>query len=171
MIRGIEGSSRGALRAVSSKRLGCQSPGESDGSCDLGRACGIFLTGMGPIWFVSGGAVAIQARDASVAPLVWVWSVPVFVFGWVLMGLPLIAMGDVVCRTPKMILGVAGAVAGIFSHPASSGDPRVDRSQNEFAFCVDLARYGRLGRLFAGIGATGTVLYGWLLSRRSRGKA
>jgi hypothetical protein len=79
----------------------------------LGERVGYSLLALGPIWFVSGVAVAIQARDASVAPLVWVWSVPVFVFGWVLMGLPLIAMGDLVCRTPKIILGVAGAVAGI----------------------------------------------------------
>jgi hypothetical protein len=43
-------------------------------------------------WFLSGLALSVHLWDARAGFLFFVWSVPFFVAGWVLLGIPAIAM-------------------------------------------------------------------------------
>jgi hypothetical protein len=52
--------------------------------------------------------------DARAGFLFFVWSVPFFVAGWVLLGIPAIAMDTQILKLSPVFLGVSGAIAGLF---------------------------------------------------------
>jgi len=124
----------------------------------------VSLRALGIVWFVSGIAFGVHFRDAFASCLFFFWSMPFFIVGWLVTGIPVVAMGNQIFRIPKIILAVSGAVLGIF----------VTLLPFELDWAISLgAKHFRLGwsdfkgwpAFGAGIGAGGVILYVWLLSR------
>jgi hypothetical protein len=62
------------------------------------------LAAVGCVWLVSAGGSAVSLRDGSVF-LPWlVWSSIFFAAGWVLVGFPLIALGERATQLPLVLL-------------------------------------------------------------------
>jgi hypothetical protein len=122
------------------------------------------LAALGICWFVSGVATGLYIWDVRGTFLFFFWSLPFFVVGWTLVGIPIIVMGDQILRIPKALLGVAGATAGamvmvlptlvLWAISLGTQHFRLD-----WAYLKGWPAFG------AGIGAAGVILYGWLLSR------
>jgi len=74
----------------------------------------ISLEALAATWFVCGVSTGLHSRDFGISLLFLFWSVPFFAVGWILMGIPIIAMGNLILRIPTIILGIAGAMAGVF---------------------------------------------------------
>jgi hypothetical protein len=123
------------------------------------------LAALGVCWFVFGVAFGFYIWDVRGIFLFFLWSLPFFAVGWILVAIPIIVMGNRILRIPKALLVVAGATAGVFVVllpylvlGASSGNQHF---RLEWAYLKGLPAFG------AGIGATGVILYGWILSRAS----
>jgi hypothetical protein len=56
------------------------------------------LKALGILWFVSGIAFGAHFRDVSASFLFFFWSMPYFAAGWVLAGIPVIAIGSRVLK-------------------------------------------------------------------------
>ena len=128
------------------------------------------LKALGILWLISGIAISAYYRDLSALFLVFVWSVPLFAAGWVLAGLPLIAIGNRVLKIPVIVLGILGAAAGCF---VISLFPLWDWAMH-LLHPVAGVRYGldlRWSYLIgwpaycAFLGAGGMIMYRWLFSR------
>jgi hypothetical protein len=124
----------------------------------------ISVMALGICWFVFGVALGIYSRDARGTFLFFFWSLPLFAVGWALVGIPIIAMGNQILRISKVFLGFAGAAAGVLivllptvvlsAISLGSGHFRLD-----WSYMKGWPVFG------AGIGASGMILYSWLLSR------
>jgi hypothetical protein len=123
----------------------------------------ISIEAIGICWFISGIASGVRFRDPEVSFLVFLWSLPIFAFGWVLVGIPIIAMGNRILRVPKILLGITGAIAGGLVMLFPTFDVTVI-SRISFAGLrwSSLNGWPTFG---AGIGASGVIIYSWLLSR------
>jgi hypothetical protein len=127
------------------------------------------LAALGVCWFVFGVGFGFYIWDVRGIFLFFFWSLPFFAVGWILVAVPIIIMGKRILRIPKVLLVVAGAAAGVFVMllpylvlgAISSGTHH---------FKLDWAKLKGLPAFGAGIGATGVILYGWLLSRASHRK-
>lgn len=123
------------------------------------------LKALGICWLVSGLLFGSFFRDTRGFFLFFFWSVPFFVAGWILVGIPILAMGNRILKMPKIFLGIAGAVAGAFLilfpffvvSVISRGT--VDFTGWRWSSLKSGPAFG------AGIGASGVILYRWLLSR------
>ncbi len=121
-------------------------------------------------WLVSTIAFALHIGDDRALVAFFIWSVPFFAVGWILAGIPIIAMGVRILKIPKLLLGVAGAVAGLLvmllpvlvMWVISPGDVNFTNLTKTKWTWSD----GDVLFVFAaGIGASATILYSWLLSR------
>jgi hypothetical protein len=122
------------------------------------------IAALGICWFVSGIASGLCYRDARVSFLMFLWSVPFFVAGFVLVGIPIVAIGNRILKIPKILLGLAGAVGGAFVIllPALvlwAGSLGSEHFRLDWAYLKGWPAFG------AGIGVSGVILYSWLLSR------
>jgi hypothetical protein len=123
---------------------------------------------LGICWFVSAVAAGLRFRDPRVSVLLFLWSLPFFAVAWVLVGIPIIAMGNQILRIPTLLLGVAGAIAGAFIMLLPFFVVSViARGTIDFAGWrwSSLKSWPAFG---GGIGASGLILYSWLLSRAIR---
>lgn len=120
------------------------------------------LLALAVCWFVSGVASGLRIRDIGATLLFFIWSLPFFAVGWALVGIPIIAMGNRILKIPKILLGAVGAAAGalimllpslVFWALGSVNSPM------NWAYLKGWPAFG------AGIGASGVILYSWLLSR------
>ena len=121
---------------------------------------------LGISWF--GGAVVagLCFGGIEVTTGFLLWSLPFFAAGWLLVGIPIIAMGDRILRIPPLLLGAAGALAGafvFFLFPWFVGGVISNGAVNFTGFhWSPLNAFGVLD------GASGLILYSWLLSRAVR---
>ncbi len=128
------------------------------------------LKALGILWCISGIAVGAYFKDLSASFLVFIWSMPYFAAGWILAGIPVIAIGSRVLKIPFFVLGILGATVGFFVilffplleltihllHPVAGVSYGLDLHWSYLAgwpgFCASL-------------GAGGMILYRWLFSR------
>lgn len=78
----------------------------------LGERIWSSLIALAICWFSGGIALGIAIHDLRGIFLFFIWSIPFFAAGWILVGLPVILLGDRVLRVPVLVMGVAGAAAG-----------------------------------------------------------
>jgi hypothetical protein len=115
-------------------------------------------------------SAGLRYWDLQIFLLFLFWSVPFFVVAWIVTGLPIVAAGNLVLRVPMILVALAGAAAGdfvllllpliewikylIWPIPGQSRSISLPWSylMGWPAFC-------------AALGAGGTILYRWLLSR------
>jgi hypothetical protein len=123
------------------------------------------IEAIGICWFVSGIASGLRFRDPRVSFLFFLWSLPFLAVGWVLVGIPIIAMGNRILKIPKIFLGIVGAIAGAFIilFPIFVVSV-ISRGTVDFAGWrwSSLKSWPAFG---AAIGACAVSLYRWLLSR------
>lgn len=119
------------------------------------------IEAIGICWFASGILSGLRFRDPRVSFLFFLWSLPFFAAGWVLVGIPIIAMGNRVLKIPKIFLGIAGAFLILFPIVIVSVISRgtVDFTGWRWSSLKSWPAFG------AGIGASGVILYSWLVSR------
>ena len=96
------------------------------------------------------------------------WSVPVLAFGWVLVGLPAVALGDRVLTISVWLLAAAGAATGvfiIFLFPLLNVASEMLHPKPGLTSQLALSESNMLGWLlfFAGLGAAGMMTYRWRL--------
>ena len=127
---------------------------------------GFSLTAVGVTWLLSSIGFGIYARDARALVAFLIWSVPFFVVGWVVVGVPLVAWSNQFSRKPGFlfVLGFTGALAGGLIMLAPEVYVRWMSPKTHFMpfTLAELAGWPSLG---AAIGATAMLFYGWLLSR------
>jgi len=127
---------------------------------------GFSLTAAGVTWLLSAIAFGIYYRDARAFVAFLIWSTPFFALGWVIVGVPLIALSNQLLWMPgfSLILGISGALAGGMIMLAPAALARWLSPQTHFVpFSVaELTGWPSFG---AAIGAAGTLFYSWLLSR------
>lgn len=124
----------------------------------------ISIEALGICWFVSGVLFGLFLRDAQAMFAYFFWSVPFFVAGWLLVGIPLIATGHWLLRMPGILLGLAGAVGGVFimllpylvALAASSGSAHLSFGRSNLSYWTAFN---------AGIGSAAVMIYRWLLFR------
>jgi len=119
---------------------------------------------LGICWFVSGILFALYCWDVGALFLFYMWSVPFFAAGWIVAGIPIIALGSKILRAPKLLLGLSGALAGIFVIflcyviffilTGNRPNPR-----------VNINGLARLLATFAASGAAPVLVYRFLLQR------
>lgn len=127
----------------------------------------ISLVALAIAWIVSGVATGWSLKDARAAFAFFLWSIPFFAAAWVVMGLPIIALGDRVLRVPQIVLGISGAAAGtlVMVFPAlvvwtispGSGPHFHWSAFRDWSYWKGWPAFG------AAIGAGTTILYRWLL--------
>ena len=132
----------------------------------------ISLIALAATYIVGGVSVGFRFWDLRIFLLFLFWSLPFFAVAWILTGAPIIAAGDLVLRVPVILVVLAGAAAGVlvllllplveWVKYLIWPTPGISRS-------IDLPwSYLRGWPSFcAALGAGGTVLYRWLLSRSS----
>ena len=133
----------------------------------IGARISISLAALGIMWFVSGVGLGLRAGDGMASFAFFLWSIPLFLVGWVLLGIPVVAMGDRIYQAPTIVLGIAGAIAGalVMFLPAmiiwtvSSGVEH---------FNIDLPYLKGWPSFGAAIGAGAAILYRWMLSSQLR---
>jgi hypothetical protein len=127
---------------------------------------GFSLTAVGVTWLLSSIAFGIYARDARALVAFLIWSVPFFVLGWVVVGVPLIAWSNQFPWKPGflLVLAITGALAGSLIMLAPGVYVRwVSPESHHMPFrMAELTGWPSLG---AAIGAAAMLFYGWLLSR------
>jgi hypothetical protein len=123
------------------------------------------IEAIGICWFISGIAWGFLYRDPRVAFLFFFWSLPFLALAWVLVGIPLIAMGNRIIRIPKVFLGIGGAIAGtfvmLFFFVAFSviANGTINLKGFKWSFLKGWPAFA------PGIGASVVILYSQLLSR------
>jgi hypothetical protein len=130
------------------------------------------LVALAASWFVCGIATGLHVRNPAISLLVLFWSVPWFAAGWMFMGIPMLAMGNLILRIPTIILGIAGAMAGVFVLlflPMLEWVLDVMKPVPGVTHSIDLPwSYLKGWPVFcAALGVGGAMLYRWLLSRAS----
>jgi hypothetical protein len=118
------------------------------------------------------GAVSVGIRfwDLQVSLIFLIWSLPFFAVAWIVTGVPIVAVGNLVLRIPVILVVLAGAAAGVFlllllplvewAKYLIWPTPGISRS-------ISLPWSYLMGwpAFCAVLGAGGAVLYRWLLSR------
>jgi hypothetical protein len=132
----------------------------------------ISLVALAATWFVCGVSTGLHFLDPAISLLFLFWSVPFFAVAWILTGVPLIAMGNLALKIPTVLLGIAGAMAGVFVIlllPMLEWVRYLIRPVPGFTHSIDLPWSYLKGwpAFCALLGAGGTVLYRCLLSRAS----
>lgn len=126
---------------------------------------GISLTALGGTWLLAGVAVSFYYKDVRALVDCWIWSTPFFAAGWVVFGIPLIALSERIPIVPaaSLLLGVAGALVGglVMLSPAIYVRWMSPNHWVPFAW-TDLTGWPAAG---AGAGSAGALFYWWLLSR------
>ena len=122
-------------------------------------------------WLISGIAVGLRYHDMKLGMLFLMWSFPLCALGWVLAGLPAIALGGWMLRVPKLLLAVAGAVAGLLVMLLPAMVTLWMMREPARQLGVDRAYVSRSATLAAAMGASATVLYSVLLGRAVRERA
>jgi hypothetical protein len=130
----------------------------------------ISLLALAATYIAGGVSVGFRFWDLQIFLLFLFWSLPFFAVAWIVTGVPIVAAANLVLRIPAILVVLAGAVAGVFVLlllPLVElikyllwPTPGISRSislpwsylRGWPAFC-------------AAMGAGGTVLYRWLLSR------
>jgi hypothetical protein len=115
-------------------------------------------------WFLSGLAFGIRVGDARACFLFFVWSVPLFAVGWILLGIPVIAMGTQILKHSRVVLGLSGAIVGflIMLLPYEIVwmiTPGAKQFKLDWSFFKGWPGFGAV------IGAGAIFFYRWLLSR------
>jgi len=113
-------------------------------------------------WFLSGVAFGIRFWDARACFLFFFWSVPFFAVGWVLLGIPMIAMGTQILKLSHVVLGVSGAIAGLCIMLLPTGWLI---ALGAIQFKLDWSILNGWNGFGAAIGAGAMLFYRWLLSR------
>ncbi len=72
--------------------------------------CSLQALGIG--WLVSGIVFFVITKGPSGIAAWCIWGTAFFAVGWVLVGLPLIALGEQVCHLPYLLLSMAGGLGG-----------------------------------------------------------
>src|SRR5260370_1868269 len=134
---------------------------------------GISLEALFATWFVCGVFTGLHFRDFGISLLFLFWSVPFFAVGWILAGIPIIALGNLILRIPTIILGIAGAMAGVFVillFPVIEWVSYLINPVPGITHSIYLPWSDLMGwpAFCAALGAGGTILYRWLLSRLAR---
>ncbi len=114
-------------------------------------------------WFMGSIAFGVYLRDGGATLAFFFWSVPFFIAGWVLVGLPMIAMGDRVLKVPILLMGIAGAIAGtlvvllpfVLTALILNGSIHLQEDWN--------SEKSALPAFGAGIGACAMMLFRWFL--------
>jgi hypothetical protein len=115
-------------------------------------------------WFLSGLALGIRVWDARACFLFFVWSVPFFAVGWILLGIPVIAMGTQILKHSRVVLGLSGAIAGFLVMLLPSTIIwMLTRGAEHFK--LDWSFFKGWPGFGAVIGAGAMSSYRWLLSR------
>jgi hypothetical protein len=112
--------------------------------------------------FLSGIALDIRVWDARSCYLFFIWSVPFFVVGWILFGIPMIAMGTQILKLSPVVLGVSGAIAGFFIMFLPTGWMVVIGA---IQFKLNWSMLNGWSGFGAIIGAGAMFFYRWLLPR------
>jgi hypothetical protein len=128
------------------------------------------LEALGIVWFVSGIAFGAHFRDVSASLLFFFWSVPFFAAGWILAGIPIIAMGSRILKIPVFVLGILGAAVGFFVilfFPLLDWTIHLLRPVAGVRYGLDLRWSYLIGwpAFCAALGAGGMIIYRWLFSR------
>jgi hypothetical protein len=128
---------------------------------------GISLVALAIAWVVSGFAFGWRLGDARASFAFFVWSIPFFAAAWVVMGIPIIALGNRILRVPQILLGISGAAVGalVMHFPAVivwaislGNDQHFDSSTfRDWSYWKGWPAFG------AAIGAGVTIIYRWLL--------
>jgi hypothetical protein len=130
----------------------------------------ISLIVLAATYIVGGVSVGFRFWDVRIFLIFLFWSLPFFAVAWIVAGVPIVAAGDLILRIPVILVVLAGAAAGVlivmllplveWSRYLLWPTPGISRS-------VDLPwSYLRGWPAFcAALGAGGTALYRWLLSR------
>jgi hypothetical protein len=135
-------------------------------SIALRTRIGLSLTAVGVTWLLSGVAFSIYYRDTRALYVFWIWSVPFFAVGWVIVGIPMIALSYQRPLTPgsSLILGITGALAGGMIMLAPGALARWISPQTHFVpfAWTELTGWPAFG---AASGAAGPLFDSWLLSK------
>ena len=115
-------------------------------------------------WFSGGIALGIAIHDLRGIFLFFIWSIPFFAVGWLLVGLPVILLGDRVLRVPVLVMGIAGAFAGFLSYclPFVVG-ASILGSNGKFKMDWNSPKAVLL-KIAIGIAACALMLYRWMLA-------
>src|SRR5436189_3058909 len=70
------------------------------------------LKALGIVWLVSGIVFTVVIRGPSTIQAWCIWGTAFFVIGWIMVGLPLIAIGELVYRVPYLLLAMVGGLGG-----------------------------------------------------------
>lgn len=129
----------------------------------LGVRIRISLVASGIAWFVSGVALGLRTGDGMASFAFFLWSIPMFLIGWVIMGIPVIAMGERIYQAPAIVLFIAGAMVGAIVLLLPTIVIWVN-SRGAEHFEIDLSYLKGWPSFGAAIGAGIAVVYRWLLS-------
>jgi hypothetical protein len=100
-------------------RNGSRSPGEAAGARPSqgtrttfsGRIFCSFKA-LGVAWLITGTIFCIVVKGPSTISFWCIWGSLVFAVGWLLVGLPLVALGEWARRVPFLVLTLAGGLGG-----------------------------------------------------------
>jgi hypothetical protein len=79
----------------------------------MGTRMAASAAAVGSVWLVSALGFAIYLRDGRGIVLWLIWSTPFFVAGWIVVGLPLVVLGERTRRLPVIVLVAVAWVAGM----------------------------------------------------------
>src|SRR5690242_9815440 len=79
----------------------------------LGSRINISIYALAICWFVTAIAVGLYAHDPRAFLACLFWSLPQFGAAWVLVVLPVVAMGQYILRIHVIVVIVVGAISGI----------------------------------------------------------
>ncbi|WP_144312458.1 hypothetical protein [Terriglobus saanensis] len=119
-------------------------------------------------WYTSAVAAGLRFQDPGMTALLFLWSLPFFAVGWVLAGIPMIAMGNRILRIHTILLGFAGAIAGAFAIlipffvSAVIANGTINSSEWRWSSLESWPAFG------AGNGTCAVILYRWMLSRATK---
>lgn len=132
----------------------------------------ISINALAICWFVTAIAVGLYALDLRSFAAALIWSTPLFIPGWVLVALPVVAVGERILRIPVIILALMGAISGLLIVVLPFFIVwMIAPGSKHFKFEFQWAYFRGLPSLGAANGACGMTLYRWMLSSNSRQKA
>lgn len=79
-------------------------------TCSSRIACS--FKAMGITWFISGTIFCIVVKGPGTVFFWCIWGSAFFALGWLLVGLPLVALGERILRAPFLLLALAGGLGG-----------------------------------------------------------
>jgi hypothetical protein len=131
------------------------------------------LIALAAMYIACAVSVGLRYWDLEIPLLFLFWSVPFFAIAWIVTGVPIVAAGNLVLRIPAILVALAGATAGVFVlllQPLVEWikyllwpTPGISRSIN-----LPWSYLAGWPAFCAALGAGGTVMYRWLLSRAIR---